>query len=201
MLTNKKWLTANPTDWMERTELTPNVGLGSGNREEARANVMLLGQAQGQLAQFGMVGPKQAYNTFKRVTHLLGFENPTEFAMDPDSDEYKQAMAQRAQQPADPRIASAQIKAQSDQQIEGMRLQTEQVKAQSQQQQAQAELLHGAQQARGDQQTQLMQIQSQEWQTALKVIGQIVASQLKQNAAADAGQMVNQDMSEVQRGT
>jgi len=32
------------------------------------------------------------------------------------------------------------------------------------------------------------------------VIGQIVAQQLRQNAAADAGQMVNQDMSEVQRG-
>jgi hypothetical protein len=200
MLTNRQWLTANPAEWRERSELVINVGLGSGNREEARANVMLLGQAQKELAPLGLVGPKQAYATFRKVAHLLGFENPSEFAMDPDSPEYQQAMQQRAQQPQDPRIASAQIKAQSDQQIEGMRLQTEQVKAQSQQQQAQAELLHGAQQARGDQQTQLMQIQSQEWQTALKVIGQIVASQLKQNAAADAGAIVNHDVSEVQRG-
>lgn len=200
MLTNRQWLTANPAEWRERSELVINVGLGSGNREEARANVMLLGQAQKELAPLGLVGPKQAYATFRKVAHLLGFENPSEFAMDPDSPEYQQAMQQRAQQPQDPRIASAQIKAQSDQQIEGMRLQTEQVKAQSQQQQAQAELLHGAQQARGDQQAQLMQIQSQEWQTALKVIGQIVASQLKQNAAADAGAMVNHDVSEVQRG-
>jgi hypothetical protein len=109
-------------------------------------------------------------------------------------------MAQKAHQPQDPHIAAAQIKAQSDQQIAQTRLQTEQVKAQSEQQQAQAELLHGAQQARGDQQTQMAQIQSQEWQTLVKVIGQVVASQLKQNAAADAGQMINQDMSEVQRG-
>jgi hypothetical protein len=199
-LTNKQWLTVNPAEWSERTELVINVGLGSGTREEARANVMFLGQAQKELAQFGLVGPKQAYNTFRKMVHLLGFEDPDEFAMDPDSDEFKQVQAQRAHQPQDPRIASAQIKAQSDQQIEQMRLQTEQVKAQSQQQQAQAELLHGAQQARGDQQTQMMQIQSQEWQTTLKVIGQIVASQLKQNAAADAGAVVNHDMSEVQRG-
>jgi hypothetical protein len=198
-LTNR-WVDVNPGDWRERTQVSVNVGLGSGNREEARANVMLLGQAQKELAVFGLVGPKQAYETFKKMAHLLGEENPTQYAMDPDSPEYQQMMAQKAHQPQDPHIAAAQIKAQSDQQIAQTRLQTEQVKAQSEQQQAQAELLHGAQQARGDQQTQMAQIQSQEWQTLVKVIGQVVASQLKQNAAADAGQMINQDMSEVQRG-
>ncbi|WP_321951890.1 portal protein [Paraburkholderia bannensis] len=199
-LTNR-WVEANPADWRERTELIPNVGLGSGNREEARQNVVLLGQAQSQLAPFGLVGPKQAYETFKQVTHLLGFENPTQFAMDPDSPEYQQAMQQKAQQPQDPRIAAAQMKAQTDQQIAQMRLQGEQVKAQAQQQQAQAELLHGAQQGAQDRNAQMAQISSQEWQTVVKVIGQIVASQLKQDATADAGAMVNQDVSEVQRGS
>jgi hypothetical protein len=201
MLTNGQWLNANPAEWRERTEVTPNVGLGSGNREEARANVVLLGQAQKELAQFGLVGPKQAFATFKRVTHLLGFENPTEFAMDPDSQEYQQAMAQRAHQPQDPRIAAAQMKAQSDQQIAQMRLQAEQVKASAQAQQAQAEVVHAAEQSRNDQQIQMAQISSQEWQTVVKIIGQIVASQLKQDPAADAGQMVNHDVSEVQRGS
>jgi len=200
MLTNRQWLNANPADWRERTELVVNVGLGSGNREEARANVMLLGQAQKELAPFGLIGPKQAYATFKHVTHLLGFENPSEFAMDPDSPEYQQAMAQRAHQPQDPRIASTQIKAQSDQAIANTRLQTEQVKAQAQAQQSQAELVHGAQQSSQDRDIQMAQISSQEWQTVVKIIGQIVASQLKQDPAADAGQMVNQDVSEVQRG-
>lgn len=198
-LTNR-WVDVNPGDWRERTQVSVNVGLGSGNREEARANVMLLGQAQKELAAFGLVGPKQAYETFKKMAHLLGEENPTQYAMDPDSDEYKQAMANKSHQPPDPHVQAAQMKAQSDQQIAQTRLQVEQVKAQAQTQQAQAELAHGAQQAAGDQQTQMAQINSQEWQTLVKVIGQIVASQLKQNAAADAGQMINQDMSEVQRG-
>ena len=198
-LTNR-WVEANPAEWRERTELIPNVGLGSGNREDARQNVVLLGQAQSQLAPFGLVGPKQAYETFKQVTHLLGFENPTLFAMDPDSPEYQQAMQQKAHQPQDPRIAAAQMKAQTDQQIAQMRLQGEQVKAQAQQQQAQAELLHGAQQGAQDREMQMAQISSQEWQTVVKIIGQIVASQLKQDPAADAGQMVNQDVNEVQRG-
>jgi hypothetical protein len=200
MLTNRQWLNANPADWRERTELVVNVGLGSGNREEARANVMLLGQAQKELAPFGLVGPKQAYATFRHVTHLLGFENPSEFAMDPASPEYQQAMAQKQHAPSDPRIASAQIKAQSDQQIEGMRLQATQVKAQADEQAAQAELIHGAQQGTQDRNMQMAQISSQEWQTLVKIIGSIVASQLKQDPMANAGQMVNRDVSEVQRG-
>ncbi|WP_157661685.1 hypothetical protein [Burkholderia ubonensis] len=195
-----RWVDVNPSEWRERTQISVNVGLGSGNREEARANLFMLAQAQKELGAFGLVGPKQAYETFKAMAHLLGYENPTQFAMDPDSPQYAQAMAQRAQQPQDPRIAAAQIKMQGDQQIEQMRLQATQVKAQADAQRAQVELAHGAQQAAGDQQVQQQQIQSQEWQTALKVIGQIVASQLKQNAAADAGQIVNHDVSEVQRG-
>lgn len=198
-LTNR-WVDVNPGDWRERTQVSVNVGLGSGNREEARANVMMLGQAQAQLASFGLVGPKQAYATFKKMAHLLGEENPSQFAMDPDSQEFQQAMQQKQHQPPDPKVQSAQIKAQSDQQIAQTRLQTEQVKAQAQTQQAQAEVMHGAQQGAQDRDVQMAEINSQEWQTVVKIIGQIVASQLKQNATADAGQMVNHDVSEVQRG-
>jgi hypothetical protein len=198
-LTNR-WVDVNPGDWRERTQVSVNVGLGSGNREEARANVMLLGQAQKELGAFGLVGPKQAYATFKKVAHLLGEENPTQYAMDPDSQEYQQAMAQKQHMPPDPKVQAAQIKSQSDQQIAQTRLQTEQIKAQAETQQAQAELAHGSQQSAQDQQVQLAEINSQEWQTVVKIIGQIVASQLKQNATADAGQMVNHDVSEVQRG-
>lgn len=199
-LTGGRWVSVNPAEWSERTELLINVGLGSGTREEARQNIMLLGQAQKELAPFGMVGPQQAFNTFRKVCHLLGFENPSEFAMDPDSPQFQQAMQQRAQQPQDPRIASAQIKAQADQQIAQTRLRAEQVKAQADAQRAQAEVAHGAQQAQNDQAVQMAQINSQEWQTVVKIIGQIVASQLKQDPAADAGAMVNQDVNEVQRG-
>ncbi|MFM0292813.1 MULTISPECIES: portal protein [Paraburkholderia] len=220
-LTDKRWINANPADWSERTEVVPNVGLGSGNREEARANVMMLGQAQGQLAQFGLVGPKQAYNTFRKMSHLLGFENPTEFAMDPDSPEFQQQQAQHPPQP-NPAVQVAQIKekgamdraqleaqttaqqTQSKQATENARLQGDLIKAQaaerSAQLHAQAEVLHSAHQSGADRDVQLAQINSQEWQTVFKVLGQIAASQLKQDPTANAGQVMNQDMSEVQRG-
>jgi hypothetical protein len=199
-ITGGRWITQNPANWRERTDLLINVGLGSGTRDEARQNIMLLGQAQKELAPFGMVGPQQAFNTFKRMCHLLGEENPSLYAMDPGSPQFQQVMQQKAQQPPDPRIAASQMKAQSDQQIAHVRLQGEQVKARAQTQQAQAEVAHGAQQAQNDQAVQMAQISSQEWQTLVKIIGQIVSSQLKQDPAADAGAMVNQDVNEVQRG-
>lgn len=196
-----RWVDVDPSQWRERTQVSINVGLGSGNREEARQNLMMLAQAQNQVGQaFGLVGPKQAYETFKALSHLLGFENPTQFVMDPDSPEYQKMQAQKAHMPPDPRIAAAQIKVQGDQQIEQMRLQAVQAKANAEQQQAQAELLHGAQQAHTDAATQQAQMQSAEFQTIFRALAQIVASQLKQDATANAGTVMNQDMSEVQRG-
>jgi hypothetical protein len=196
-----RWVDVDPSQWRERTQVSVNVGLGSGNREESRANLMLLAQAQQQVGQaFGLVGPKQAYETFKALSHLLGFENPTQFVMDPDSQEYQQAQAQRAHMPPDPRIAAAQIKTQGDQQIEQMRLAAAQTKAQSDAAQAQAELVHGAQQAHTEAATQQAQMQSAEFQTIYRALAQIVASQLKQDAQADAGAVMNHDMNEVRGG-
>ncbi|RKP56370.1 hypothetical protein D7S86_08195 [Pararobbsia silviterrae] len=221
MLTNKQWRNVNPAEWRERTELVINVGLGSGTREEARSNAMLLGQAQKELAQFGLVGPKQAYATFRHITHLLGYENATEFAMDPDSPEYQQYMQQHKPQP-NPQVQVAQIKeqgamqraqldaqttkmqTQGQQATENARLQSQLVQAQASEQsarlQAQAEILHSARQGGADRDIQMAQMQSQEMQTLIKAFAQVLAAQLRQDPGANAGAMMNQDVSEVRNG-
>src|SRR6185312_1525255 len=217
-----RWVDVNPAQWRERTQISINVGLGSGNREEARANLQMLAQMQGQIAQFGLVGPKEAYETFKAGCHLLGYENPSQFAMDPDGQEYQQKLQQQQHQPPDPRLQVAQLKAQTDMQraqldarttqmqtqsqqaLENSRLQSQLVQAQSGERraqfQAQTELLHSAQQGGMDRDVQAAQMQSAEFQTVFKALAQIVAQQLKQDPAADAGQVMNRDVSEVQDG-
>jgi hypothetical protein len=127
-----KWIDVNPSEWKQRTSVTVNVGLGSGNRQEAQGHLMLLAQMQSALKDFGLVGPSQAFETFKEGTRLLGFENPERFAMDPNSQEYQQWMAQHPpQQP--PQMAVAQLKAQTDMQVEQMRSKNDQAKIQGQQ--------------------------------------------------------------------
>jgi hypothetical protein len=209
-----KWIDVNPSEWKQRTSVTVNVGLGSGNRQEAQGHLMLLAQMQSALKDFGLVGPSQAFETFKEGTRLLGFENPERFAMDPNSQEYQQWMAQHPpQQP--PQMAVAQLKAQTDMQVEQMRSKNDQAKIQGQQAleamkihgdmaqaqmsehtdriKAQGELAHAAVSGEHDRQVDMAQMESQFAQTLIKVIGQIVASQLKQDPGVNAGQTLSAD--------
>jgi hypothetical protein len=112
-----KWMKVDPTQWRRRTKVTPNVGLGSGNQEQLRANIMQLGQAQATVGQLGLVGPKQAYETFKAMCEALGFPNPERYAMDPASAEYAQHMQQMQNQPHPPapQVQAAQIRAKAQQ--------------------------------------------------------------------------------------
>jgi hypothetical protein len=127
-----KWIEVDPTQWRRRTKVTVNVGLGSGNREEMRANVMLLFQMQQGAKQSGLVGPQQEWEVFKLGCEALGFQAPERFAMDPSSQAYAQHMQQmqamQAQAPPPPQVQAAKIKAQTtliQQQAENQRAQGE----------------------------------------------------------------------------
>lgn len=135
-----EWIEADPSQWKTRTAVTLNIGLGSGNRQELRANAMALAGAQQQAAAMGLVGPKQAYNTAIKLLEGLGWENGHgNYFMSPDSPEYAKAMrakqqAAQAAQASDPKLALARFKAQADaaqQQAEGAR-ETQQIALQAQ---------------------------------------------------------------------
>jgi hypothetical protein len=198
-----QWVKVNPSEWGRRTRVTPNVGLGSGNREESRANMGMLSQMQDKLGPMGLVGPKQAYETFKLGCEILGYQSPERYAMDPASPEYQQHQQQMAQHPPPPpppvmvaqiRAQTEQAKMKSQQQLAQVTLQKElttaQADATSSQQRAQAEIAHAALTNHHDRDVEMAQ-------TLIKVMGQIIASQLKQNASVDAGQLLQHDLGEV----
>ena len=203
-----RWIKTDPTSWRRRTKVTPNVGLGSGNREEARANLNLLSNMQDKLAQAGMVGPKQMYETFKRGCEILGFENPQAFALDPSGPEYQQLMAQRPPQPPDPRVQAAQLRNQGIQMQQQGELQRQIIDAKVDLLHAQRDAVmdrakedrqtaHDVVQNQHDREVDMAAQNSQMAQTLIKVLGQIIASQLKQNAEADAGRVLSHDYQEV----
>lgn len=221
------WLKVNPGEWNERSMLTPAVGLGSGSRMEARANIQLLAQGQQALAQqFGLVGPKQGFETFKLLCDILGYDAPERFAMDPDSQEYQQFKQSQPPPPPAPQVQAAQIRAGVEQKklsaqkdMEQMRLAGE-IKLEHEK--AAAELQHAAVQADADRthQTRSAMLdadvrthgalvdsadqrakqQNDLVQTLIKAFAQILASQLKQDAQADAGQEMTRDVREAESG-
>lgn len=105
----KDWVTANPTEWQERADLTVSVGLGNASKEEIRANLGLMAQAQEKAAMAGIVLPRNVYNLAQRIQTELGFENDA-FFTDPDSEEFAQFKASQGQAP-DPYLEGEKIKA------------------------------------------------------------------------------------------
>ena len=192
-----KWVNVDPTQWRDRTRVSPNVGLGSGTREESRQNIQLLGAMQEKIAALGLVGPKQAYETFKRGAMLLGFDQPERFAMDPSSDEFAQWQAQHPPQPPPQLLAAQERTKQVQMQVEAS-TQKAQAAEQAASERAQAEVLHSAIQNREDRMTQLagndMNMTMAIVQALGKLLAPIIAAQYKQDPSANAGQVLRDDI-------
>ena len=189
------WQETDPRKWRKRTRVSPNVGLGSGNREEMRANLAMLGTIQEKAAAMGLVGPKQVYATSKMAIALIGYEHPESFVLDPDGQEYKQLQAQRqAQTPQDPRVAAATINAKVKQQDIQARLQETKMEQQTEQTRAQAEVLHSALQNKEDRDVQMAGMDVKLFTDLAKILATIVAGQLKEQANVNAGAVLRQDV-------
>jgi hypothetical protein len=214
-----KWVEVDPSSWRRRTKVTVNVGLGAGNREEMRANVIMLSQMQMHLAQVGLVGPQQAYESFKLGCEALGFQNPERFAMDPSSQAYAQHMQQmqqmQAQAPPPPQVQAAKIKAQTtllQEQAENQRAQGElqqklmegrlQLVHEAMQQKdqqiheaktAQNDRMHEALGGQADNHLQAQANQNDVVIQLLKILAPIVAGQLKGDESANAGEVLAED--------
>lgn len=116
-----QYVTVNPTEWRERTDLVVKVGIGTGTEEDKRQELILLETMQEKAAQLGLVGPRQGYAMFKDIAHTLGRTNPEKYVMDPDSQEYQQMMQQRQQsQGGNPLAEAEQVKGQFKLQSEQM---------------------------------------------------------------------------------
>lgn len=139
------YVTVNPSEWRERTDLTVNVGLGTGSEEEKRQKLMLLAGMQEKIAQIGLVMPQHAYAMFEDIAKTLGANAPEKYAQDPSQElvQIPSQMLQQLQQAAqggqtNPLAEAEQIKAQANMQIAQLNAQhkseIEMLKEQSKQQ-------------------------------------------------------------------
>jgi hypothetical protein len=134
-----KYVSIDPREWDSSYDVTVNVGLGTGNRQEQMAMLAMVLQKQEQLLGQGgigqaLVGIAQYRATLGRFIESAGFKDSTEFFREIPP-EAEQAMAQTQGQP-DPQmmmlqqqmqmqLQAAQAKAQSDIQIDQAKAQAE----------------------------------------------------------------------------
>lgn len=100
------WVDIDPREWTNQFDLTPNVGLGTGNKDQLVQHLMALKQSQVQALQIGYATPENLFAADKKLTEALGFRNSDQFFTDPSKMPQKQPQQ-------DPATVKAQLDAQS----------------------------------------------------------------------------------------
>lgn len=124
------WVEIDPREWRNQFDVTINVGIGMGNKDQKVQHLMMLGQAQAQGMAIGIANPENIFNAATEMAKQLGFKNPEKFFTDP------------SKQPPQNKPDPEQIKAQGQMQIELAKIQAQaQLKQMELQHQAQLEQL------------------------------------------------------------
>lgn len=121
------WVAIDPREWRNQFDVTINVGIGMGNKDQKVQHMMALAQRQQFALQIGSATPENVYNADAEFIKLLGFKNADKFFTSPAK------MPPKPPAP-DPEMA----KLQANQQIEQIKMQAQmQMKQQELQLQAQ----------------------------------------------------------------
>ncbi|OOG11290.1 hypothetical protein [Pseudomonas sp. C9] len=105
------WVPIDPREWSNQFDVTINVGIGMGNKDQKIQHLTMLGQVQAQGLEIGIATPDNIYHAATELSKQLGFKNADKFFTDPSKTP--------PQQKPDPE----QAKAQAQMQVEQMKLQ------------------------------------------------------------------------------
>lgn len=77
---NGSWVPVSPTEWRDQFNITINVGLGHGTKEQQMQRLMALFPLQQMGLQVGVVGPEHIAHTIHEAARVNEFKNPERFA-------------------------------------------------------------------------------------------------------------------------
>ena len=110
-----KWTSVDPREWKSRNDMTINVGLGSGGKEQQLGNLQLLIGAQEKGIAAGLVSKNNLYKSAEELVKLIGRKDPESFftapGKQPEQGQQPDPNAEPIQPPADPKMMELQAKA------------------------------------------------------------------------------------------
>ena len=118
-----EWVTVDPTDWKERNDLTIDVGLGTGGKQQELANITHVLEVQKEFVMGGLsnvVQPKNLYNSAKELTKLIGKKDPGLYFSDPEE---KGPNGQLKNPPPPPKPDPDMVKVETDAKLKTAELQ------------------------------------------------------------------------------
>lgn len=124
-----EWVPIDPRSWKHRRDMSVTVGLGTGNKDQMLAHLMMILQEQKQAMAIGLTRPEQIYTTLSKLTQNAGFKqaeefwsDPTKFQPPPAPPSPEQIKAQAEMQKMQFSAQQDQMKFQAEQQIEQQRM-------------------------------------------------------------------------------
>lgn len=127
-----EYIPIDPRTWASKFDMTVNVGLGAGNRQEQMAMLGMISAKQEQM--LGAYGPSNPYvtpmqyrNTLGRMVEAAGFKDSAEFykAITPEQDAQISAPPQPQQQQVPPEVQAMMAKTQADIQAQQAKMQAD----------------------------------------------------------------------------
>lgn len=139
-----KWVSYDPREWSDLYDVSINVGLGNGNRQEQIAMLqMIMAKQEEIIGKYGannpLVSVTQYRSTLGRMIEMAGFKDTTSFINDITPEVEQQIMQAASQPPADPTSEAAQLYAKVEEQKAQLTAQTNQAKLQLDREQMQVD--------------------------------------------------------------
>jgi len=117
------FIPVDPREWQKRTNMSVEVGLGTGDKQAKIALLQMLAAAQQGVMPLGLSNAQTLYNVLSKIVLEAGYKDPSEFFVNPAS-----GQLQPPQAPPDPKILVEQAKLQADSQFKAAQVQLEQMK-------------------------------------------------------------------------
>jgi len=138
---NNEYISFDPREWDTNYNVSINVGLGTGSRQEQLATMQMILAKQEQIIQgYGLSNPlvsiKQYRDTLAKFVHMAGFKDATAF-MNDITPEQSQQLAQADQPKTDPTVEATQILAQVEREKADLKARTEMAKLELEKEQMQ----------------------------------------------------------------
>jgi hypothetical protein len=156
-----KWVTINPSNWVDRTSTTIVVGLGTGDRIKKMQGLSQVFAIQQQIAQGGMMGilisPERMQHTVNEMIRTWGLGDPDDFIL--PGMKYLEDPRNQTTPRAQEMMRAYQLQQQQQKQAQEMEMAQQQAQAQLQQSLLQTNLQ--IEQMRGEAKVMEAQIKAQ----------------------------------------
>ena len=132
---NNNFVPMNPREWNTQYNVTVNVGLGTGGKQEQLATMqMILAKQEEVIKGYGLANPlvnlKQYRDTLAKFINMAGFKDDSAFLMEVSEEQAMQMAQQAAQAPKedDPNTKAAKVLAEVEREKAQMKMQEQMAK-------------------------------------------------------------------------